>query len=81
MHNLSWKKIILSILILTILIGSSGCQSDSPVAKDIKNTIDAFAQIPDKIGRGITNLISGIGDIGGALTESIRNIVGGMTGK
>lgn len=81
MRSLPWQKIILSILFLTILIGLTGCQSDSKLVQDLKNTIDAFAQIPAHLAKAVVNLMGSIGDIGGALGEQIKNIIQGMTGR
>jgi len=79
MRSLPWRKIILTILILAILIVSSGCQSK--VAKDLKNSFDTLSQVPDHLGKAISNIFSGLGDIGGALADQISNIIGNMTGR
>ena len=77
MPCLPWRKIILFILIITILIGSSGCQSRAGKALD--NTLDAFSQVPHRLVQVFTNLMGGLSDIGGALAEQVKNIVQGMT--
>jgi hypothetical protein len=79
MRNKPWQIIILSILILTILIGSSGCTSN--VVKSLENGFDTLAHVPDHIGNIISGILGGLGDIGGALADQISNIVGGMTGR
>jgi hypothetical protein len=79
MRNLPWQKIILSFLILTIIIGSSGCQSR--LGKSLDNTIDAFAKVPDQILMALANLMGGLSDIGGALADQISNIIRNMTGR
>jgi len=79
MRSLPWRKIILTILILAILIGSSGCTSK--VAKDLKNSFDTLSQVPDHLGQAISNILSGVGDIGGALADQVSKIIGNMTGR
>jgi hypothetical protein len=79
MRNLPLQKIILSILILVILIGISGCQSN-PV-KGMDNIIRSLAHVPDQLGRIVTDLIGGLRDIGGAMADQVKNIVQGMTGR
>ena len=79
MRNLPWQKIILFILILSILIVSSGCQSK--LAKNLENSFDAFSHAPDKLVGVFTDLLGGLSDIGGALIQQIKNIVGGMRGR
>ena len=79
MRNLPWQKIILLILILTIAIGLTGCQSK--LAKSIGNSFEKLSQVPDHLVQGISNLLSGIGDVGGALADSIKNVIGNMTGR
>jgi hypothetical protein len=79
LRNLPWQKIILFILILTITIGLSGCQSE--VVKDLKNTIHAFSQVPHQLDKAFTSILGSLNDIGGALAKQISNIVGRMTGR
>lgn len=79
MRGIPWNKIIFSVLILTLLIGLSSCNSDSKVVKDLKTTIDEFAKLPQRLVLALTNLMGGLRDIGGALAEQVRNIVQGMT--
>ena len=78
MRNKPWQIIILSILILAILIGLSGCTSK--VVKNLENGFDTLTHVPDHIGNIVSGLLSGLSDIGGALADQISNIVGGMTG-
>jgi hypothetical protein len=76
MQNFPWQKIILSILILAIMIGVSGCQSKP--FKGTEDFINSFARAPDILGRIVTDLLGGLRNIGGALADQISNIVGGM---
>jgi hypothetical protein len=78
MRKLPWQKIILTILVLTILIGASGCQSK--IVKDLGNSMHAFTQVGGNLERVVTNLMSGLSNIGGALADQVNNIVQGMTG-
>jgi hypothetical protein len=79
MRKLPWQKIIFFILILAILVGISGCQSN--LAKDLDNLINSFAHAPDHLVRIVTNLMGGLSNIGGALADQVKNIVQGMTGR
>jgi predicted PurR-regulated permease PerM len=72
-----WWKITLIILTITILLGLSGCQ----VIEGMENTADEFSQIPDRLEQAVFNLLAGIRNIGGALADQIRNIIGNMTGR
>ena len=76
---LPWQKIILSIFILAILIGASGCQSK--LAKDVENTLDSFSQIPDHVGNIFSKVLGSLSDIGGALADQVNKIIGNMTGR
>jgi hypothetical protein len=76
-----WNKLILSLLILAIVIVSSGCQAGTEVKKSLQHTIDEFARLPQRLVHALTNLLSGLGDIGGALAEQIGNIIQNMTGR
>jgi len=78
MRKLPWQKIILSILVLTILIVVSGCQSK--IVKDVGNSMNGFTQVGSNLEKVITNLMSGMGNIGQALADHVNNIVKGMTG-
>jgi hypothetical protein len=77
MRRLPWRKIILSLLLLTIIIGLYGCQ----LGKNLDNTVREFSTIPDRIAQGFTNLMGSVSGIGSALADSIGNIVNGMTGR
>ena len=79
MGYLSWQKIILSILILAILIGISGCQSK--LARDVEETLDAFSQLPDRVGNIFSEIMGGLSDIGAALADQVSKIIGNMTGR
>ncbi len=79
MRNLPWQKIILSILLLTILIGIPGCQSG--LAKGVENSFKTLSQVPDRVGNVISNIMGSLSDIGGALADQISRIIGNMTGR
>jgi phage-related protein len=76
---LPWQKIILSIFILAMLIGASGCQSN--LAKAVENTLDSFSQIPDHVGNIFSDVLGSLSDIGGALADQVSKIIGNMTGR
>jgi hypothetical protein len=80
MKGIPWKKIILSALILTFLVGSSGCQAGTQAVKNLEKAIDEIGNIPQRLAQVVGNIMGGIGDIGGALADQIGNIIGGMTG-
>jgi len=79
MRELHWKRIILIFLILVILIGITGCQSN--LAKDLDNFIHSFAHAPDHLARIVTSLMGDLSNIGDALADQVKNIVQGMTGR
>ena len=79
MRELPWKRIILFLLLLVILIGITGCQST--LAKDLDNFIHSFTHAPDHVARVVTNLMGGLSNIGDALADQVKNIVQGMTGR
>jgi hypothetical protein len=79
MRTLPWQKIIFFLLILVILFGISGCQSN--IAKDLDNFFHSFAHAPDHLARVVTNLMGGLSNIGDALADQVKNIVQGMTGR
>ena len=79
MRYLSWRKIILSILVLAMLIGASGCQSK--LIKGVENTFDAFTQIPDHVGNIFSKIMESLSDIGGALADQFNRMIGNMTGR
>jgi hypothetical protein len=79
MRNLPWQKIILSVLLLTILIGIPGCQSS--LAKGVEHTFNTLSHLPDHVGNVIANIMGGLSDIGGALADQISRIIGNMTGR
>ena len=79
MRYLPWQKIILSILILAILIGASGCQSK--LARDVEKTLDSFSHVPDHVGNIFSKILGGLSDIGGALADQVSKIIGNMTGR
>jgi hypothetical protein len=74
---LSWRKIILCLLILSFLIGISGCQA----GKIVDKTADSIRAIPDRIGQAIVSIVDGIKNIGDALADQVSNIVKGMTDR
>ena len=73
----NWWKITLIIIIIAILLGLSGCQ----LVNGMENAADEFSIIPDRLEQALFNLLAEIKNIGGALTDQIRNIVGNMTGR
>ena len=73
----NWWKITLFILTILLLLGLSGCQ----LVDGMENTADEFSRIPDRLEQALFNLLTEIKNIGGALTDQIRNIVGNMTGR
>jgi len=77
MQACNWWKIILIILTISALLGLSGCQ----LIEGIENTADEFSHIPDRLEQAVFNLLAGIKNIGGALADQIRNIVGNMIGR
>jgi hypothetical protein len=81
MRKFPWSKFILSMLILAILAGSSGCQAVGGVTKGTQNFWDELSNLPQRLMQALTNLMRSIGSVGAGLAESIRNIVGGMTGR
>jgi hypothetical protein len=78
MLSFPWQRIILSILMLAIMIGSSGCQFK--LGKDLNKTIDTFAHLTNHIVKAFTTLLDELSDISGALYEQIGNIIQNMTG-
>lgn len=74
-----WKKFIILILVFAILIATAGCQSQA--AKGVQNWFNGFRHAPDQIGRAITGIVGGLGNIGGALADQFKDMLGGMTGR
>ena len=72
-----WRKIILSILILTFLLSSSGCQAGKSL-DDLKHEIN---RLPDHIAQAFIDMLGGVKDVGNALAERIRDIVRNMTNR
>lgn len=79
MEHLPWKKILLCILIITIIIGISACQSK--LGKGIGNFFDTLSQMPDHVGDIFTKIMGGLSDIGAALAEQVNRIIGNMTNR
>jgi hypothetical protein len=78
MRKSPWLKIILTLLVLTILIGISGCQSK--IVNDFGNSMHGFTHVGRDLGRVVTDLMSGLSNIGGALADQVNNIFRGMSG-
>jgi hypothetical protein len=79
MKNLPCKKIILFILVVTILVAASGCQSK--LGKDVERSIHEFSHAPDRLGNIFTKIMGGLSDIGAALADSVSRMIGNMTGR
>jgi predicted PurR-regulated permease PerM len=77
MQRLTWRKIFIIMLLLTILIGLSGCQA----AKNLDSFTHEISTIPDRIGQALVNLLGSISDIGSALASQVGNIVKNFTGR
>jgi hypothetical protein len=78
-RNFPWKKILLFILIMMIIFGSSACQSK--LAKNIENTLKAFSQVPDHLGNIFIKIMGGLSDIGQALADQVGRIISNLTGR
>ncbi len=72
-----WRKIILSIIILAFLLGSSGCQ----VGKSLDSLKHEINRLPDRIAQSFIDLLGGVKDVGDALAERVSDIVHNMTGR
>jgi hypothetical protein len=72
MQILPWQKII-----LTILSGISGCQSN--LANDLGSSRHGLIQVEGKMESVITNLTGGMSNIGGVLDDQVNNNVQGIT--
>ena len=81
MYNLTWRRIVLSMLILSILSGLAGCQASSEVSKSWQNFKVWLDSLPHRVAQALSNLLSGIRDIGSALVNSIKDMVGGIIGR
>ena len=77
MGRFSWRKIILFVLILTILLGASGCWGSNNQG----NTKRELTTLPDRIVNAFTNLLGGLRDIGGALANQMGNMVKNIIGR
>jgi len=80
MYSPVWRKVILSILILAIISGSSGCQAVGEVERGLQNLRDGMATLPDRVSQVLVNLLGGIRSVGTALADSVRDMFSGMTG-
>ena len=80
MYSSMWRKVILSILILAIISGSSGCQAVGEVERGLQNFRDGMATLPDRVSQALVNLLGGIRNVGAALVDSMRDMFSGMTG-
>ncbi len=76
MSKKTWRITLLCLLILALVLGLSACQ----LGKEMQNTAHTFSQLPDRLVQGLIDMLGGLKGIGTALSDSIRNIVRGMTG-
>jgi len=81
MRGIPWSKFILVLLLLAILIGSSGCQAAQGATKGVGGLWDELTSVPHRAEQALIDLFSSIGSVGSALAESFGNMIGGILGK
>ena len=81
MRKNHWNGFVIILLILAILVASSGCQAVGGASKGLERLWGELASVPDRLEQALINLFSSIGSVGTALADSFRNMIGNIMGK